>query len=98
MWFLRVRGLGALPAAGQTGCAAPTTWTSCDLAFELMPPDNPAQADLHAEVRSPRHRTYLLRAFAEGRKLLIRFAPTEGGAWDHRLTSTLSRLDAKTRP
>ncbi len=96
MWFLLVIVLGALPALGQTGCAAPTTWTSCDLAFELMPPDNPAQAELHAEFRSPRHRTYLLRAFVEGEKLLIRFAPTEAGAWDYRLTSSLSRLDGKT--
>ncbi len=96
MWFLLVIVLGALPAPGQTGCAAPTTWTSCDLAFELMPPDNPAQAELHAEFRSPRHRTYLLRAFVEGEKLLIRFAPTEAGAWDYRLTSSLSRLDGKT--
>ena len=39
MWFLLVIVLGALPALGQTGCAAPTTWTSCDLAFDLMPPD-----------------------------------------------------------
>src|SRR6266566_4337142 len=96
MWFLLVMVLGALPAFGQTGCAAPPTWTSCDLAFELMPPENPAQAELRAEFRSPRHRTYLLRAFVEGDKLVIRFAPTEAGAWDYRLTSSLPRLDGKT--
>jgi hypothetical protein len=94
LWFVIL--VGALPALGQTGCAATPTWTACDLAFELTAQENPAQAELRAEFRSPRHRTYLLRAFAEGQRLVIRFAPTEAGAWDYRLTSSLSRLDGQT--
>jgi hypothetical protein len=74
--------LAAVPALGQAGCADTPVWGACDLAFDLMPPENPAQTELRAEFRSPRHRTYLLRAFAEGQKLVIRFAPTEAGAWD----------------
>jgi len=71
-------------------------WSACDLTFDLMPQENAAQAELRAEFRSPRHKTYLLRAFVDGRKLVIRYAPTEAGAWDYRLTSNLPRLDGQT--
>lgn len=80
----------------MAGCASVPAWSTCDLAFELTPQENPAQAELHAEFRSPRHKTYLLRAFPDGRKLVFRFAPTEPGAWDYRLTSNLRRLDGQT--
>ncbi len=77
----------------QTACPA---WSACDLTFDLLPQENPAQAELRAEFRSPRHKTYLLRAFVDGRKLVIRYAPTEAGAWDYRLTSSLPRLNGQT--
>lgn len=77
----------------QTACPA---WSACDLTFDLLPQESPAQAELRAEFRSPRHKTYLLRAFVDGRKLVIRYAPTEAGAWDYRLTSSLPRLDGQT--
>jgi hypothetical protein len=80
----------------QAGCpSAIPAWSACDLVFELMPQDNPAQTELRAEFRSPRHKTYLLHAFLDGQKLVIRFAPTEAGAWDYRLTSNLPRLDGQ---
>ena len=88
--------LAALPALGQAGCAEVQVWAACDLAFDLTPQENPAQTELRAEFRSPRHKTYLLRAFVEGQKLVIRFAPTEAGVWDYRLTSNLRRLDGQT--
>lgn len=88
--------LAAIPALAQTGCADVQAWSACELNFDLMAGENPAQVRLHAEFRSPRHKTYLLRAFAEGPKLVIRFTPTEAGTWDYRLTSSLSRLDGKT--
>jgi hypothetical protein len=94
--FLFSTLLAAVPALGQAGCADTQVWGACDLAFDLMPQENPAQTELRAEFRSPRHKTYLLRAFAEGQKLVIRFAPTEAGAWDYRLTSNLKRLDGQT--
>jgi hypothetical protein len=93
--------LAALPLLGQPGLAQPgcpstPTWTVCDLIFDLTPQENPAQAELRAEFRSPRHRTYLLRAFREGdRRLVIRFTPTEPGAWEYRLTSNVGRLDGQ---
>src|SRR5579864_2087988 len=88
--------LAALPLLGQPGCPSTPIWTVCDLIFDLTPQENPAQAELHAEFRSPRHRTYLLHAFRDGdRRLVIRFAPTEAGAWEYRLTSNLARLDGQ---
>src|SRR6266853_2284328 len=86
----------AQPGLTQPGCPSTPTWTVCDLIFDLTPQENPAQAELRAEFRSPRHRTYLLRAFREGdRRLVIRFTPTEAGAWEYRLTSNLARLDGQ---
>jgi hypothetical protein len=87
--------LAAAPAFAQSGCATVAEWNTCDLIFDLAPQENPAQAELRAEFRSPHYKTYLLRAFADGRRLVIRFAPTEDGTWDYRLTSNLKRLDGQ---
>ena len=93
--------LAALPLLAQSGSAQPgcpstPTWTVCDLVFDLTPQDNPERAELRAEFRSPRHHTYLLRAFRDGeRRLVIRFTPTEAGAWEYRLTSNVARLDGQ---
>ncbi len=52
--------------------------------------------ELHAEFRSPHHRTYLMHAFHDSdQRLLIRFSPTEAGPWTYRLTSSLPRLDGQ---
>ena len=32
-----------------------------------------------------------------GRKMIVRFTPTEAGQWDYRTTSNLPRLTAKRR-
>jgi len=85
----------AQPASQPAGCAAARAWSACDLAFELAPQENPERAELRAEFRSPRFKTYLLRAFLEDRKLIIRFAPTEAGNWVYRLTSNLPRFDGQ---
>src|SRR4029077_4099309 len=94
MLVLLWAALLAVPAFAQSnGCAGTPAWSSCDLTFDLAAGENPATADLRAEFRSPRHRTYLMYAFAEGSRLTIRFAPTEEGEWDYRLTSSLARLN-----
>ena len=95
-WTLLAGPAPAQSALAPTGCAQVVAWTTCDLAFDLSPQEDSARAELRVEFRSPRHKTYLLRAFAEGRKLIFRFAPTEAGAWDFRLTSTLARLDGQS--
>ena len=89
--------LPAQSGSAQPGCPSTPLWTACDLNFDLTPQENPAQAELRAEFRSPRHRTYLLRAFRDSeRRLVIRFTPTEAGAWEYRLTSNVARLDGQT--
>jgi hypothetical protein len=85
------------PAFGQSlGCSGTPAWSSCDLAFDLAPGENPENFELRAEFRSPR-RTYLMPAFRDGdRRYIIRFAPTEPGNWDYRLTSSVPRLNGQT--
>jgi Domain of unknown function (DUF5060) len=94
--FLFASGLAlAQPASQPMDCATARAWSACDLTFELAPRENPEHAELRAEFRSPRFKTYLLRAFLDGRKLIIRFTPTGAGKWDYRLTSNLPRLDGQ---
>ena len=66
------------------------------MTFELSAPENTAQATLRAEFRSPHYKTILINAFHEGSRLVLRFAPTEAGAWTYRLTSSVTRLDGQT--
>lgn len=88
--------VGAKALAQSAGCSGTPAWSSCDLAFDLTPGENPDNFELRAEFRSPR-RTYLMSAFRDGdRHYTIRFAPTEAGNWDYRLTSNLARLNGQT--
>src|SRR5207249_2420875 len=67
----------------------------CDLAFDLQSDENPANAEIRAEFRSAK-RTLLIYGFRDGdRRLVLRFAPTDPGAWDYRVTSNLRRLDGQ---
>lgn len=89
----------AQPSPGQSNpCGGTPAWSSCDWSFELNPSEDPAVFELRVEFRSPtKHKTYLLHAFRDGdRRFTIRFAPTEAGSWDYRLTSNLSRLEGQT--
>jgi hypothetical protein len=75
-------------------CSAPR-WSPCDLVFELAPGEDPATVELRGEFRSPRRETRNIRAFRDGRRLVLRFTPDEVGEWDYRLTSSLPRLDGQ---
>jgi hypothetical protein len=94
--------LAARAAFGQAPCANTPAYTPCDLVFELSPAEaaehpNPyLTVDLRAELRSPRHRTFLLPAFWDGgRRLVIRFTPTEAGEWVYRLSGNLKKYDGQ---
>jgi hypothetical protein len=87
----------------QTPCPATAVYSPCDIVFELNDAEaaahpNPyVSVDLHAEFRSPKHRTYLLPAFWDGgRRMVIRFSPTEAGDWDYRVSSNLQRFEGAT--
>src|SRR5215831_12392777 len=106
--FLLLSALWISPAGlqlafAQTGCDNTPAYKPCELVFELAEADaasHPApyvNVDLKAEFRSPRHRTLLQPAFWDGgRRMVIRFTPTEAGSWDYRLTSNIASWDGKT--
>src|SRR6266568_3744302 len=92
--------LAAWAAGAQSPCANTAAYSPCEIVFELSEqsaarhPEPYKSVELRAEFRSPRHRTLAIPAFWDGgRKLVIRFAPTEAGDWDYRLTSNVAELD-----
>ena len=100
MWGLLAAIAFIAVASAQTPCPPTPAYSPCDLVFELN--DAEAAADpnpyttvtLQAEFRSPRHRTFLMPGFWDGgRRLVIRFTPTDAGDWDYRVTSSVKRFD-----
>jgi len=92
----------ALSALAQTPCESTPAYSPCEIPFELSAADisahpNPyATVTLRIEFRSPRFKTYPMLAFWDGgRKMIIRFTPTEPGQWTYRVTSNLSAFDGK---
>ena len=91
-----------LPAQDASPCNNTPAYTTCELVFELSEaaaarnPEPYKTVDLKAEFRSPRHRTLALPAYWDGgRRIVVRFAPTEAGDWDYRLTSNVADFDGK---
>jgi hypothetical protein len=92
-----------LPAAAQRPCGQAAVYMPCELDFEIPEGGeggrgNPYDSvELRAEFRSPEYKTYLVHAFWRGgRRLTIRFTPTEEGAWTYRLTSSVKAWDGQT--
>ena len=95
MGVLRWALLLAVPVWAQLPTCSVPAWSSCDLAFNLEAGENPSAVELHGEFRSPK-RTLLIQAFQQtDRKYILRFAPTEPGEWDYKLTSNVKRLDGQ---
>src|SRR6266478_4594691 len=100
---MRLAALAMLPALAlraQTPCANTPAYTICDIVFDLSEKAAAAHpapyktVELKAEFRSPRHRTMAMPAFWDGgRRMVIRFAPTEPGDWDYRVSGNLQRFD-----
>ena len=94
-WVIVVCAWVSVPVWAQLPTCSVPTWSACDLAFGLEAGENPATVRLQGEFRSAK-RTLLLQAFRDGdHKYVLRFAPTETGEWDYRLTSNLKRLDGQ---
>jgi len=90
------------PQAAQpaSSCDNTPAWSPCELVFDLSAAaaaarrDPYASVDLRAEFRSPEMRTYALPAFWDGGgRMVLRFAPTDAGRWEYRLTSNLPEWD-----
>jgi len=88
------------PAASP--CDNTPAYSSCQLAFDLSArdaaanPDPYVSVDLKVEFRSPRNKTYAVPGYWDGgNRMAVRFSPTEGGAWEYRITSNVAALDGK---
>src|SRR5260370_40209431 len=88
-----------IPLWPDTPCDGIAAYSPCELTFEIPSAEltthsNPYQTvEFQAEFRSPRFHTYLMPGFWDGgRKLVIRFTPTEPGQWTYRLTSNLASI------
>src|SRR5436190_1884836 len=78
----------------QKPCSDTPIYTPCDIPFELTGDETWQTARITAEVKSPRFKTFTAEAFWDGgRKMLIRFTPTDDGSWELKLTSNLQRFD-----
>src|SRR5690348_11103898 len=92
-----IAAVAALRLAAQGSCEGTPAYSPCEINFDLSAADlaahpNPyASVDLRAEFRSPRFRTYMMPAYWDGgRKMVIRFTPTEGGQWIYKTTSNIA--------
>lgn len=93
----------AAGAQTSTTCNNSSAYSPCELVFELSAqaaaehPNPYKTIELRAEMRSPRHRTIELPGFWDGgRRMVIRFAPTEAGQWDYHTISNVAELNDKT--
>ena len=101
--LLLLAALSPVSVAAQTLCPPTPAYTPCDVVFELSGEEMQANPNpyvsvtLDVEFRSPHFRTFRVPAFWDGaNRIVARFAPTEAGGWDFRVSSNLSRLDGKT--
>jgi len=92
----------ATAAFAQTPCDGTPAYSPCEMAFDLSTGDlaahpNPYTAvTLRVEFRSPNFKTYALPAFWDGgRKMIVRFTPTEAGQWIYRATSNVPSFDGR---
>src|SRR5664279_4823771 len=93
----------ALGAQEVSPCNNTPAYSTCELVFELSEAaavKHPAPyrtVDMQVEFRSPRHRTLALPAYwYGGRRMVVRFAPTEAGDWAYRVAGNLPEFDGKT--
>jgi Domain of unknown function (DUF5060)/Protein of unknown function (DUF4038) len=95
-----------LLTAAFAGAAVPSctqaarTFAPCELSYEWQEGEVAKGASayrdelLNIEFRSPRHITYLMRAFWDGgHTLRVRFSPMEEGVWTYHTTSDIKRYE-----
>src|SRR5437588_8510377 len=92
----------ALRAQNTSPCGNTPAYATCELVFELSEqaaaahPHPYQTVEMKAEFRSPRRRTLAIPAYWDGgRRMIVRFAPTEPGDWDYRVTSNVADFDGK---
>src|ERR1039458_5594120 len=92
-----------LHAQAPPGCNNTPAYSPCEIVFELSDaaaakyPQPYQSVEMRVEFRSPRHRTLAIPAYWDGgRRMVVRFAPTEAGDWAYRLAGNLPEFDGKT--
>jgi hypothetical protein len=90
-------------AINSNPCDNTPAYSACDLVFDLSDsaaaahPNPYTSVDLKASFRSPHERAYVIPAYWDGgRRMVVRFAPTESGQWIYLLTSNIAELNGKT--
>src|SRR5262245_14708303 len=93
----------AVVLRAQTPCTNIPAYSPCEIPFDLSDADAAAHPhpyvtfDLRVEFRSPRHRTLAMPAYWDGgRRMVVRFSPTEPGDWDYHVTSNVASWNDKT--
>jgi hypothetical protein len=95
-------GLFWLPLLLRAECPSTPAYSACDISFDLNDAEAKAHpnpyttVEIHAEFRSPKFKTVILRGFWDGgRRMVIRFTPTEAGEWTGRVTSNVQRFEGQ---
>lgn len=94
--------LGSLTHAQQP-CSPTPLYGLCEVRVEMAAADAAKHskpyltAELHAEFRSPKAKTYLMPGFWDGaRQFVIRFSPDEVGEWTYRVTANFGDFGGTT--
>lgn len=94
--------LTVLALRAHAQCPPTPTFTYCDVVFELdaaeaaTHPNPYVSVQIQAELRSPRHRTFLIPGFWDGgKRFIVRLTPIEAGEWVYRVTSNIARFQGK---
>jgi hypothetical protein len=110
MWLRTLLPLLALAGALCAQTAAPASaecgntplYSPCEVVFELTGkaaaahPEPYSSVEMRAEFRSSSMRTYAVPAYWDGgARMVLRFAPTEAGDWEYRITSNVPEWDGK---
>src|SRR5690348_13178654 len=92
----------AFAARAQSPCDKTAAYSPCEIVLELSDKDaaahpNPyVDVDLKAEFRSPKHKTVAIPGYWDGgRRMVIRFSPTDPGEWNYKLTSNIAEWNEK---
>ncbi len=89
--------------ASENSCNQAPMYSPCEMVFELTGADaaqhpNPYRdVDVRVEFRSPQFHTLAIPGFWDGgRRMVVRFAPTEAGEWNYHVTSNVAAWNDKT--
>lgn len=81
-WVLLLLSALAVTLRAQNGCPPTPAFSLCEINF----PGMPQTEGFKGEFRSPDHKTYLIPAFWDGTRMVMRITPTSPGQWDFRLS------------